>query len=90
MKFRLLGTEFYVSFLFAAVITAMIAFDRTGYILPLLFAIVMHELGHLTIMWLLDCACGNNRKIHGVGQKRNCGCPMRTCGKYNFVSYLRF
>lgn len=56
MKFRLLGTEFYVSFLFAAVITAMIDFDRTGYILPLLFAIVMHELGHLTVMWLLDCA----------------------------------
>ena len=53
MRFKLLGTEFYVSFLFSAVITAMIAFDRTGYILPLLFAIVMHELGH-------------NRKVYGV------------------------
>lgn len=56
MRFKLLGTEFYVSFLFAAIITAMIAFDRTGYILPLLFATVMHEIGHLAAMWILDCA----------------------------------
>ncbi len=56
MRFKLLGTEFYISFLFAAVITAMIAFDRTGYILPLLFAVLMHEGGHLAAMWILDCA----------------------------------
>lgn len=34
----------------------MIAFDRTGYILPLLFAVLMHEGGHLAAMWILDCA----------------------------------
>ena len=56
MRFKLLGTEFYISFFFAAVITAMIAFDRTGYILPLLFAVLMHEGGHLAAMWILDCA----------------------------------
>ena len=56
MRFRLFGTEFYVSFLFAAVITAMLAFDRTGFILPLLFAVLIHELGHLAAMWILDCA----------------------------------
>lgn len=56
MRFKLFGTEIYVSFLFAAIITAMLAFDRTGYVLPLLFAILLHEGGHLCAMWILDCA----------------------------------
>ena len=56
MRFKLFGTEFYISFLFAAVITAMLAFDRTGFILPLFFAVLVHELGHLAAMWVLDCA----------------------------------
>ena len=34
----------------------MLAFDRTGYILPLLFAVTVHELSHLTVMWICDCA----------------------------------
>ncbi len=33
----------------------MLAFDRTGYALPLIFAVVMHEGGHLLVMWILDC-----------------------------------
>lgn len=56
MRFKLFGTEFYISFLFAAVITAMLAFDRTGFALPLIFAVVMHEGGHLLVMWILDCS----------------------------------
>ncbi len=56
MRFKFFGTEFYISFLFAAVITAMLVFDRTGFILPLLFAVLVHELGHLAAMWVLDCA----------------------------------
>ena len=56
MRFRAFGTEFYISFLFAAVITALIAADRTGFVLPLLFAVLIHELGHLAAMWVLDCA----------------------------------
>lgn len=56
MRFKLLGTEIYVSFLFMAVITVMLATDRTGMILPSLFAVFMHELGHLFAMWVLDSA----------------------------------
>lgn len=56
MRFKAFGTEFYISFLFAAVITALIAADRTGFVLPLLFAVLIHELGHLAAMWVLDCA----------------------------------
>ncbi len=56
MRFRFLGTEIYVSFLFMAVVTVMLATDRTGMILPSLFAVIMHEIGHLFTMWVLDCA----------------------------------
>lgn len=54
MRFKLFGTEIYISFLFAALVTAMIAFDRTGYAFPLLFAVIMHEAGHLCAMWITD------------------------------------
>ena len=38
----------------------MLATDRTGLILPTFFAVLMHELGHLFAMWLLEC---NPKKI---------------------------
>lgn len=56
MKFKLLGTEIYISFLFAAVVTLMLATDRTGLVLPTLFAVLMHEIGHLFAMWVSECA----------------------------------
>ena len=34
----------------------MLATDRTGMIVPSLFAVIMHEIGHLFAMWLLECA----------------------------------
>lgn len=55
MKFKLFGTEIYISFLFFAVITIMLATDRTGLLVPTFFAITMHETGHLFAMWALDC-----------------------------------
>ena len=54
MKFKLFGTEIYVSFLFAAVISLMLAFDKTGLALPTLIAVACHELGHLCVMWMLE------------------------------------
>lgn len=56
MRIKLLGTEIYISFLFAAVVTIMLATDRTGLILPALFAVIIHEIGHLFAMWVLECA----------------------------------
>ncbi|MBQ6825170.1 MAG: hypothetical protein IJP34_00740 [Clostridia bacterium] len=54
MKFKLFGTKIYISFFFMAVFTVMLATDRTGLILPLFFAIIMHECGHLFCMWAED------------------------------------
>lgn len=55
MKFKLFGTEIYVSFLFCAVLCFMLAIDRTGLIMPTLFAVLIHETGHLIAMWAADC-----------------------------------
>lgn len=33
----------------------MLAVDRTGFIIPTLFAIFIHESGHLLAMWAADC-----------------------------------
>ena len=52
MRFKLFGTDIYISFLFASVITLMLLFDKTGLILPLLFAVFMHEIGHLFMMYI--------------------------------------
>lgn len=55
MRFKFFGTEIYISFLFCAVICFMLATDRTGYCLPTLFAALLHECGHLFLMWVFEC-----------------------------------
>lgn len=63
MKFKLFGTKIYISFFFMAVFTIMLATDRTGLILPLFFAIIMHECGHLFCMWAEDVSLKQVRII---------------------------
>lgn len=56
MKFNFFGTKIYISFLFAATLSFMLATDRTGLVIPTLFAVLIHEAGHLIAMWAGDCA----------------------------------
>ena len=56
MKFKVFGTDVYISFLFAATVAFMLATDRTGIMLPTLFAVLIHESGHLFSMWAGGCA----------------------------------
>lgn len=63
MKFKLFGTQIYISFLFAAVIVIMLATDRTGLVIPTLFASFIHESGHLLAMFAADCAPRSIRLI---------------------------
>ncbi len=63
MKFKLLGTDIYVSFLFSAIIVLMLATDKTGLALPTVFSVFVHELGHLTAMWISDNAPKSIRLI---------------------------
>ncbi len=41
----------------------MLATDRTGYMLPSIFAVMLHEAAHLFTMWVLDCAPNSVRLI---------------------------
>lgn len=55
MRFKFFGTQIYISFLFCAVLCLMLVIDRTGLIIPTLFAVFIHESGHLLAMWAADC-----------------------------------
>lgn len=55
MKFKFFGTEVYISFLFCAVLCFMLCIDRTGLVIPTLFAVFIHESGHMLAMWAADC-----------------------------------
>ena len=68
MRFELFGTKIYVSFLFSATICIMLATDRTGLVIPTLFASLIHEVGHLFSMWASDCAPKEIRLIPATVQ----------------------
>ena len=55
MKFKILGTKIYVSFLFLAPLCLMLFLDKSGFFLPSVLAIVLHETAHLTAMRMLHC-----------------------------------
>ena len=55
MSFKAFGIEIYVSFYFLAIITIMLYTDKTGLASVMLFAIFLHELGHIFAMILLSC-----------------------------------
>ena len=57
MSFKVFGIEIYVSFYFLAIITIMLYTDKTGLASVMLFAIFLHELGHIFAMILLTQNC---------------------------------
>ena len=55
MKFKILGTKIHVSFLFLAPLCLMLLLDKSGFFLPMVIAVILHETAHLTAMWMLRC-----------------------------------
>lgn len=95
MRFKLFGTEIYVSFLFSAIIALMLATDKTGLAFPTLFAIFMHETGHLFCMWATDCSPKAVRLIPasvqirtGIGSSYKKDMAVALCGPA--VNFLFF
>lgn len=87
MKIKLFGTEIYVSFLFCAVLCFMLVIDRTGLIIPTLFAVFIHETGHLLAMWAADCQPRAIRLIptsvqivRGLSPKKHGEAAITICG----------
>ncbi|MBR7070574.1 MAG: hypothetical protein IKI29_00155 [Clostridia bacterium] len=56
MRFKLFGTQIYISFFFSAVIALALAVDRSGLLLPTFGAVVLHEAGHLLALNFTGCA----------------------------------
>lgn len=87
MKIKIFGTEIYISFLFAAVIAFMLATDRTGLVIPTLFASFIHECGHLFAMWTAECQPKQIRLIpsslqiiRGMSTKKHGEAIITICG----------
>lgn len=56
MKIKIFNTEIFITFGFSAFLALLLVVDRTGYLIPIFFAVVTHELGHLIAMSILSCA----------------------------------
>ncbi len=55
MKFRLFGTKIEISFLFLAFLCFIIFTDKSGLIIPMIIAVVLHETAHLLCMRVFGC-----------------------------------
>ena len=55
MKFKLFKTQITVSYLFISIITFMIFIDKSGFILPMMLSVVLHEMAHLLTMSAFGC-----------------------------------
>lgn len=81
MRFKIFGTDIYISFLFAAVIAFLLATDRTGLVIPTLFACLIHETGHLFAMWIRECQPKSIRLVPATVQiTRDFACKPNSQG----------
>ncbi len=55
MKFKILGTEIQITFIFTAFTALLLVSDKSGFFLPMLASVVLHEAAHLFTMYLLGC-----------------------------------
>lgn len=56
MRIKFFKTEIFVTFTFSAFLALLLVIDRTGYLIPVFCAIILHELGHLISMVIISCA----------------------------------
>ncbi len=56
MKIKIFGTKIYITFYFFAFLTLLVLTDKSGYFIPMVLAVVIHEAAHLLAMRLVGCA----------------------------------
>lgn len=56
MRIKIKDTEIKITVLFMGLLLLLLLFDKSGYILPCIFAVVIHETGHLIPMLILNSA----------------------------------
>lgn len=55
IDFTIFGIKFRVSIGFVGIICLMLYIDMSGFILPVILAVISHEMGHLLALLLLKC-----------------------------------
>lgn len=75
MSFNLFSTKVSVSFLFLATLSLMLLCDKTGYASLMLFAAIIHEMGHFFAMWLCKSKPTEIKLI--IGSVQICAPPAR-------------
>lgn len=56
MNIKIFGTKINVTFYFFAFLTLLILTDKSGYFIPMVLAVIIHEAAHLLTMHLVGCA----------------------------------
>lgn len=77
MKFKLFGTEIEVTFLFVAFLSFMLIVDKSGYLIPTMAAVVIHEAAHLFSMKLYGCQPKKIRLIPASVEITRGFCPNK-------------
>lgn len=56
MNIKIFGTKINITFYFFAFLALLIITDKSGYFLPMVLAVIIHEAAHLLTMRLVGCA----------------------------------
>ncbi len=56
MKIKIFGTKINITFYFFAFLTLLVFTDKSGYFIPMVVAVIIHEVAHLLTMHLVGCA----------------------------------
>lgn len=98
MKIKIFGTKINITFCFVAMLTLLIITDKSGYILPMILAVMVHEAAHLVTMHLVGCAPkeivlipASVRIIRGIAVKSSHETAISLLGPLaNFVLFFIF
>lgn len=56
MRVKIKDTKIKITVLFFGIMLLLILFDKSGYIIPSILAVLVHETAHLITMYILGCA----------------------------------
>ncbi len=98
MNFLIFGTRVKVSFLFVSIITFMIFIDKSGFIIEMITAVILHEIAHLVCMRVLSCqpkeihlTAGGIQIIRGFCPKKKAEILISLSGPFiNIFLFLLF
>lgn len=98
MVIKIFGTKIKITFCFVAMLSLLILIDKSGYILPMIIAVLLHEAAHLLTMCIVGIAPreillipASVRIVRGVAVKTSHELAISLSGPLmNFVGFFVF